>query len=91
MTLWEGDLRVGTDPNGVIILPTIWESDNVDEIWNSWNSAASTFLSNFARHSSGYVSGAMARPIVEQVGNVLTVIPQRKDYDRASRYGRSTI
>jgi hypothetical protein len=82
MTLWEGDLRTGVNPNGVIILPTIWESDNVDEIWNSWNSQASTFLSNFARHSSRYVSGAMARPILEQVDNVLTVIPQRRDYDR---------
>ncbi|MEP6849087.1 MAG: hypothetical protein ABI999_09540 [Acidobacteriota bacterium] len=82
MTLWEGDLRAGANPNGVIILPTIWESDNVDDVWNSWNRDASTFLLNFARHSSRYVSGAMARPIIEQVDNVLTVIPQRRDYDR---------
>ena len=82
MTLWEGDLRVGSAPNGVLILATIWESDNVDDVWNVWNRQAGTYLSNFARHSSGYVSGTTARPIMLQVDNVLTVIPQRRDYDR---------
>lgn len=82
MTLWEGDLRVGDNPNGVLILPTIWESDNVDDIWNIWNRQAGTYLSNFARHSSGYVTGSSARQILLQVDNVFTVIPQRLDYDR---------
>jgi len=82
MILWEGDLRIGANPNGVLILPTIWESDDIDAMWTVWNTQANSFFRQFARTSSRYISGATRRPVIEQVDTVLSTIPQRNDYDR---------
>lgn len=82
MILWEGDLRVGTNPNAVLILPTIWESDDIDAMWTVWNTQANSFFRQFARSSSRYISGTTRRPVIEQVDTVLSTIPQRNDYDR---------
>jgi hypothetical protein len=82
MTLWEGDLRAGVNPTAVIILPTIWENDFIDDMWNVWNRQAGDYLHRFARGSSRYVSGAMRRPVIEQLDNVLEYAPTRNDYSR---------
>jgi hypothetical protein len=82
MTLWEGDLRAGVNPTAVLILPTIWENDFIDDMWNVWNRQAGDFLHRFARSSSRYVSGSMRRQIIEQVDNVLEYAPTRNDYSR---------
>jgi hypothetical protein len=88
MVLWEGELRRGgPNPNGVVILPTIWENDNVpDEMLNVWNgSGASNFIRRFARDDSArFITGRVPRPLVEQVAADMMVMPtpQRNDFDR---------
>ncbi len=81
MTLWEGDLRAGENPTGVIILPTIWENDNIDEMWNAWNRQAGDYLHMFVRGSSGYFNSTR-RNVLEQIDNVLEYAPTRNDYSR---------
>ena len=82
MVLWEGDLRATANRNGVVILPTIWESDNIDSLWTVWNASADSFLRNFARRSSGFVIGTTPHRILEQVDTVMSTVVRQNDYDR---------
>jgi hypothetical protein len=88
MVLWEGELRRGgPNPNGVVILPTIWEQDNVpDVMFNVWNrSGAPDFIGRFAQADSArFIIGGVPRPLVEQVeANKMTMpTPRRNDFDR---------
>ncbi len=83
MILWEGELRQGgPHPNSVVIIPTIWENDNVQDVLNVWSRQADAFLRRFAANSSRFIMGTARRPLVEQVDTVLSTVPQRNDFDR---------
>lgn len=83
MVLWEGELsRGGPNPNSVVILPTIWENDNVkDVMFDVWNASAAP---NFIRRFAGNLRGGVPRPLVEQVEANMMIMPtpQRNDFDR---------
>ncbi|HUR96741.1 MAG TPA: hypothetical protein VMZ26_01615 [Pyrinomonadaceae bacterium] len=78
--LWEGDLRVGPNPNGVMILPTIWENDFAPQIWNIWNDRAATWLGQWARTSSSRFRSR--RAFLEQEPNVMEIVLNQNDFDR---------
>jgi hypothetical protein len=83
MILWEGELRQGgPSPNAVVMLPTIWENDNVPDVLNVWQRQADEFITTFARNSARFITGRTERPLVEQVDTVFRTIPQRNDFDR---------
>ena len=84
MVLWEGELRRGGQhPNAIVLLPTIWESDNVTDVLDIWNRQVDSWIRHFAaNNSAAFVNGTSRRSLVEQVDNVLTTIPQRNDFDR---------
>jgi hypothetical protein len=82
MTLWEGDLRAGDSPTGVLIFPTIWENDNIADMWEVWNRQAGDYFHLFVRNSSGFFTGARRRNLLEQIDNVLEYAPTRNDYSR---------
>jgi hypothetical protein len=83
MVLWEGELRDnGPQANAVLLMPTIWESDNVPDVLNIWNRQADDYIRRFATHAEQYISLRTRRPLVEQFETVLNTIPQRNDFDR---------
>jgi hypothetical protein len=84
MTLWEGVLRKGgAHPNAVVLIPTIWESDNVQDVLLVWHRQADAFIRQFAADSSRYFTGRTERALVEQFEVVLrNPTPQRGDFDR---------
>ncbi len=79
MILWEGELRSGPRPNAVVLIPTIWENDNVPDVLNIWNRQVDAWIRHFA--ASGRIFNSR-QPFVEQVETVLSTIPQRNDFDR---------
>jgi len=83
MTLWEGELRRdGPFRNAIVILPTIWESDNVQDVLLVWHRQADAFIRRFAANSARFFTGTSRRALVEQVDIVLNTVPQRNDFDR---------
>jgi len=83
MILWEGELRQdGTFRNAVVILPTIWEQDNIADIFDIWNQQASAWIRSFVSNSALFIINPARRPLIEQVDTVLSTIPQRNDFDR---------
>ncbi len=84
MTLWEGDLHPAPNPNAVILFPTIWENDNIPDMWQIWNTQAAAWLGRYARASSRDVNGSpTARTALLQVeSDVMTTIPQINNFDR---------
>ena len=83
MLLWEGELRRGgTFPNAVVIIPTLWENDNMLDLLNVWNRQVDDYLRRFAANSARFISGTGRRQLVEQVDEVLNTVPQRNEFDR---------
>jgi hypothetical protein len=83
MILWEGELRRGgPQPNAMLIIPTIWENDNVPEVLNIWNRQVGNWIRHFATNSAGFINGTSTRQLIEQVDTVLRTVPQRNDFDR---------
>jgi len=83
MILWEGELRRGgTHPNAVVLLPTIWENDNIPGMLNMYQRQADTFIRRFAANSSRFIVGGARRDLMEQVDTVGYYTPQRNDFDR---------
>lgn len=84
MTLWEGDLHPAPNPNAVILFPTIWENDNILDVWDIWNAQAAAWLQRYARASSRDVNGSpTARTSLLQVeSDVLSTVPQINNFDR---------
>jgi hypothetical protein len=83
MILWEGELRRGgPQPNAVVLLPTIWESDNVPDVLEIWHRQANNWIRHFAARSAQFVNGRSRRQLVAQVDTVLSTVPQRNDFDR---------
>lgn len=83
MILWEGELRRGgPNPNGAVLVPTIWESDNTPDVLNIWNRQVDDYLRRFAATSRRFVTDAASRPLVERVDTVLSTPPQLIDFDR---------
>ncbi len=83
MVLWEGELRQGgRSPNAVVLLPTIWENDNITLMLNAWNRQVDTWIRHFAANSARYVRGTTPRTLIDQSETVLTWMPERNDYDR---------
>lgn len=83
MMLWEGELRRGgTFPNAVVIIPTLWENDNIPDLLNVWNRQVDDYLRRFAANSARFINGTARRQLVEQVDEVLNTVPQRNEFDR---------
>jgi hypothetical protein len=83
MILWEGELRRGgTHPNAVVLLPTIWENDNIPDMLNIYLRQADRFIRQFAANSSRFIVGGARRDLMEQVDIVGSYTPQRNDFDR---------
>ncbi len=83
MILWEGELRRGGQhPNAVVIIPTLWENDNVPDVLNIWNRQVDNWIRHFATTSAHFFLPRSRRPLVEQVDTVLSTVPQRNDFDR---------
>ncbi len=83
MILWEGELRRGGQhPNAVVIIPTIWENDNVPDVLNIWNRQVDNWIRHFAATSDRFFSPTSRQPLVQQVDTVLSTVPQRNDFDR---------
>lgn len=83
MILWEGELRRGgTQPNAVVIIPTIWESDNIRVMLDIYLRQADRFIRQFAANSSRFIVGDARRHLLEQIDTVGFYTPQRNDFDR---------
>lgn len=83
MILWEGWLRQGGPrPNAVVILPTIWEDDNVHDVLDVWQRQAEAWIRRFATNSALFIIDPTRRPLIERGDTVLSTIPQGNDFDR---------
>ena len=81
MILWEGELRGGQNQNAVVILPTIWESDNDLVMLGHWQLQTRNSLRVFARRSGSWVLGRAAMPLITPA-DFLTEPVNRNDFDR---------
>ena len=83
MVLWDGYLRRGAPlPNAAIIIPTIWENDNNEEVLNIWNRQVDTYLRRLASTSGGLFTGEASRKLLVRTDTVLSTIPQVLYFDR---------
>lgn len=83
MVLWEGELRRGgSRPNATVIIPTIWENDNLPGVLNVWQGQVDSFLSRVSVESERFISGPARRPLVTQADIALSTRPPSIDFDR---------
>lgn len=83
MILWEGELRRGgSRPNATVIIPTIWENDNLPEVLNVWQGQVDSYLEQVSVESERFITGPARRPLVTQADIVLSTIPRLIDFDR---------
>lgn len=83
MVLREGELRRGgSHPNATVIIPTIWENDNLPEVLNAWQRQVDDYLSCVSAESERFITGPARRPLVTQGDIVLSTTPRRIDFDR---------
>ncbi len=81
MILWEGQLRRGGEaPNAVVIVPTIWELDNIPVLRPVWDAQLDGYLRRVAA-GSALIRNA-PRPLVNQSDTVMQWSPSRNDFDR---------
>ena len=81
MILWEGELRAGANPNAVVILPTIWESDNDRVMFGDWQTQAPGFIRTFGLGAREFISGRQSMPLITRT-DVLRASVTQNDFDR---------
>lgn len=84
MILWDGELRKGGQrANGVILIPTIWENDNVPTVLTAWHRQVDAFIRSFATtRAPRFIDGSTPHRLVDQSDTVLSVVPQTNEFDR---------